>query len=293
MDDISKIDKNLKVETSIQKEDIRFFDARWAPFKIYGGRYDNGLYRRMPETVAKATSESVHSLHKHTAGLRLRFKTNSDYVAIKAEMPQAWKMPHFAITGSCGFDLYANGKYVRSFIPPVNIQNGYESVIEFGNKKMRDVIIHFPLYSEVSALYVGISNKAQLCEGEEYADVKPIVYYGSSITQGGCASRPGTCYENVISQRLNVDHINLGFSGSARAEDAMVEYISGLDMSVFVMDYDHNSPSEEHLQSTHEKMFLKIRERNKELPIIIMPRPKRYLSPFEKRRFEIIKGTRR
>ena len=71
----------------------------------------------------------------------------------------------------------------------------------------------------------------------------------------------------------------------------MVEYISGLDMSVFVMDYDHNSPSEEHLQSTHEKMFLKIRERNKELPIIIMPRPKRYLSPFEKRRFEIIKAT--
>ncbi|MBO4983237.1 MAG: hypothetical protein J6D23_04195, partial [Clostridia bacterium] len=99
---------------------------------------------------------------------------------------------------------------------------------------------------------------------------KPIVYYGHSITQGGCASRPGNSYPSIISRKLNMDFINLGFSGSARGEREMAEYIASLDMELFVYDYDHNAPSWEHLQNTHEAMFKIIRKAHPTLPIIMM-----------------------
>ena len=100
-----------------------------------------------------------------------------------------------------------------------------------------------PLYSLPKNIYIGLQKGAKIEKCEDYKYEKPVVYYGSSITQGGCASRPGMAYTNILTRELNVDHINLGFSGSARGEDAIAEYISGLDMSVFVYA-QHNK--EEH-----------------------------------------------
>jgi lysophospholipase L1-like esterase len=97
-----------------------------------------------------------------------------------------------------------------------------------------------------------------------------VVYYGSSITQGGCASRPGNAYQAIISRETNVDHVNLGFSGSAKGEPAMAEYIKNLPMSVFVMDYDHNCNNAEHLRETHHTFYRIIREANPDLPIVIV-----------------------
>ena len=126
-----------------------------------------------------------------------------------------------------------------------------------------------------------------------YRIEKPVVYYGSSITQGGCASRPGSAYESILSRRFSCDHINLGFSGNAKGEKEMAEYISGLDMAVFVYDYDHNAPSVEHLQMTHEPMFKRIRSAHPDLPIVMMSRPRPKLSPKEEQRLEIIRTTYR
>ena len=119
----------------------------------------------------------------------------------------------------------------------------------------------------------------------------PVVYYGSSITQGGCASRPGMAYQNIISRWYNCDHINLGFSGNAKGEDAIAEYIAGLKMSVFVYDYDHNAPNVEHLKKTHKRMFDIIRGKNPNLPIIIVSMPKYPLTNNEVLRREVIKET--
>ena len=124
--DISKIDKNFKVESKIEREGLTFYDIDEAPFKIYGVFYDAGKFRRLPESVAKSVSDGVYDLHAHTAGGRVRFKTDSPYVAIHAKMPNIGKMPHFALTGSAGFDLYANNQYVKSFVPPFDIEDGYE-----------------------------------------------------------------------------------------------------------------------------------------------------------------------
>ena len=291
MSDISKIDRNFLVKTNIEKEGIKFYNADDAPFKLYGIFRENGKYRRMPENIAKSVSEGVYRLHSNTAGGRVRFVTDSTYIAINAEMDGLGKMPHFAFTGSIGFDLYVGNEYIKTFVPPCDITDGYESIIEFDTKEMREITINFPLYSNVKHLHIGLDENAVVQEAKAYTNQKPIVYYGSSITQGGCASRPGMAYQSILSRKFNCDFINLGFSGNAKAEDEMIDYIKNLDMSVFVYDYDHNAPSVEHLENTHEKMFKAIRELHPELPIIMMSRPKFYLTAEEERRLEIITKT--
>ena len=294
MKDISSIDPNFKVDTKIEKSDIRFYDVKEPPFQIYGVFYEDGMFRRMPEAVARTVSPRVHALHSNTAGGRVRFTTDSPYVAIHAQMPHVGKMGHFALSGSAGFDLYVQyeePRYIKTFVPPFSIEDGYEAILEFDTCQMRQITINFPLYSDVSQLYIGLSENASVCPGRPYKHTKPVVYYGSSITQGGCASRPGSCYEAIVSDRLDCDYINLGFSGNAKAEDEIAEYISNLDMSVFVYDYDHNAPTVEHLQKTHERMFRIIRKKNPDLPIVMMSRPKYYLTKAEETRLEIIKAT--
>ena len=293
MRNISKTDPNFAVKTSLNIDNIRFFDIKDERFSLYGIFYENGMYRRLPEKVAEAVNDGVYNLHIHTAGGRIKFVTDSSFVAIKAVMPEIGRMPHFAMTGSSGFDLYIGKKevYYNSFVPPYDMVDGHESAVHFSERKLREITLNFPLYSAVSELYIGIEDSALLKKSTGYKSKKPIVFYGSSITQGGCASRPGNSYESVVSRALQTDYINLGFSGSARAEDAIADYISELDMSAFVYDYDYNAPSAEHLRNTHQRMFMKIRQKNPELPIVILSRPKFTLTQEEKERLEIIRKT--
>ena len=294
MADISTIDKNFKIETQINKGDIRFYDIKSEPFRIYGVKHENGRFRRMSEDAARSVSEGVYALHTNTAGGRVRFKTNSPYVAINAKMDNVSKMGHFTLAGSAGFDMYIKEeqeRYYKSYIPYWNIACGYEGVVELGNVEMREITINLPLYSDVLELYVGISENAELLCAEPYRIEKPIVFYGSSITQGGCASRPGNAYTAMVARRFDCDHINLGFSGNALAEVEMADYIKGLEMSAFVFDYDHNSPFLDHLRETHERMFKIIREANPDLPIIVLSRPKYHTGWYENKCREIIEAT--
>ncbi len=297
MANIAEIDKNFKIATQIEKDDIKFYDVREEPFKVYGVFYENG-FRRMPEAVAKSVSDGVNWLHAMCAGGRVRFKTDSPYIVINAKLSRVSKMSHFAFTGSIGFDMYIDerekGKGLRhysTFIPPQNIEHHYEGIAECGGGEMKEWVIHLPLYTAVDELYIGLSETAKIMPCTPYRVEKPVVYYGSSITQGGCASRPGNCYQNIVSRRLDINHINLGFSGNARGEDEMTNYIKNLDMSAFVMDYDHNSPTSETLMETHEKMFKAIRSAHPNLPIVIMERPKHTLAAYEIKRCEIIRAT--
>lgn len=280
MSDISKIDKNFAVKPVELGEDTVFFNVLEEPFKVYGLMFpenENDVFHRMPYDVAKATNEGVDTLNHHSAGGRVKFRTNSPFVIIRSKEPAIYRAAHFTLCGSAGFDMYkdADGEavYIGSFMPPVDMRDGYESKKETGITEETDITIHFPLYSRVKSLEIGIKAGCTLKPAKDYKYDVPVVYYGSSITQGGCASRPGMAYENIISRELDCDHINLGFSGSAKGEEAIAEYIAGLEMSVFVYDYDHNAPSAEHLQNTHHKMYKIIRGKNPELPIIMVSAP--------------------
>lgn len=299
MNKIQEIDTNFK-NKNVARADMKLYNVHEKPFRLYGLYKPENGFRRIPEDVAKSTSNGVYLLSTNTSGGRVRFKTDSEYIAIKALMPSSTVMPHMPVTGSCGFDMYASGKYAGTFAPPTSypdgftphftVDGGYESIIDLGSRKMRDIIINFPLYNDLTDLFIGLSNTAEVCKGEKYKyEDKPVVYYGSSITQGGCASRPGNSYQAIISRKLNTDFLNLGFSGNAKAEDSISEYIANLDMSVFVYDYDHNAPNAEYLEKTHYRMFKKIRDKNPNLPVIMVTAPVKH--GIWEDRFEIIKKS--
>lgn len=274
---IGKVDKNLLATGVIESENLRFYNVKEAPFAVYGllPCCSGEPFRRIPAELAKQTNSGIWRLHRNTSGGRVRFCTNSEIIAIRAYMPDKCLMPHMPFLGSSGFDLYESDEiwhYRGSFIPPINKGGFYESLIKFRECKARDLMIHFPLYDNVDELWIGIEKNAALQVGGTYRQQEPVIYYGSSITQGGCASRPGNAYPAMISRQLNGDFRNLGFSGSSRGEQISAQYIAEQPMCVFVMDYDHNAPNPMHLEKTHEPFYLTIREKRPDLPIILVSR---------------------
>ena len=295
---IEEIDKNFFVDENVDINAFDLYNSVDKPIKVYGlilPDENNDRFKRMPTDVAAAVSansisDGVLVQHANTAGGRVRFKTNSSKIAIFVKMDRIGRMAHFALAGSAGFDLYVNNEYSGTFIPPYKMEEGYSSVKALLNNDEKDITINFPLYSDVISLFIGIEKGATISESEEYTIEKPIVYYGSSITQGGCASRPGNAYQAIISRRLDCNFINLGFSGAARGEIEMANYVSELDMSAFVYDYDHNA-SLEMLEKTHKRMFDVIREKHPELPVIMVSRPKIVFDDDTRKRLEIITNT--
>ena len=276
---IDAIDKNLVVETDVTEPDLVWFNIEDAPFVIHGVKFEEceGLYTRMPKEAAERVSPGVTSVRKLTTGGRVRFRTDSKYIAIKAVMKNITPMSHMPKTGQTGFDLYRKVEgyeggremYYKSFIPPQDITEGYSSGKPTDGKYC-DYTINFPLYDKVVALYIGLKKDARLSAPTPYTFEKPIVFYGHSATQGAVASRPGNSYPAMIARMLDADIINLGFSGKAKGEFPMAEHIATLPMTAFVFDYDHNTPSEQNLIDTHWPFYKKVREAHPDIPIIFM-----------------------
>jgi hypothetical protein len=305
---IADIDRNLLVPETLDLPDVKWIGAGDPRFRLYGAWTDpdqansgSGPFRRLPPEIARDVNPGVEVLASNTAGIRLRFRTDSPYVAIHAEWGETNYFPHMPLTGTSGFDLYRikeNGPvpcptcekkqgpvpcptgpvpcptqdFVGLFTPPYGIKNGYESVLGTPGG-MQDLILYFPLYNDVDRLYIGLQENAKFETPGKYSHELPVVFYGSSITQGGCASRPANAYQNMLSRGLDIDILNLGFSGSARGEKTIAEYIAKLPMLALVCDYDHNAPDPDHLKSTHYPFYQIIRDKNPELPIIIMSKP--------------------
>ena len=272
------VDSNFNVEITANRDGLNFFDVRQYPFQIYGlYDYKNQTpFKRMPDDIAMNTNEGVATLYTNTSGGRIRFSTDSELIVLSAEIANIARYPHMSLTGACSFDIYEDfpdlGKtrYFSTFIPPYNVSDKFESRVYLPSRKKRYFTVHFPLYCDVKSVMIGISENSTIDKGMMYKNFLPIVYYGNSVTQGGCASRPGNSYPNILGRRLNIDFINLGFSGAGRAEDIMAKYLSELDMSLFVCDYDHNAPTQQYLEDTHIKLYQRIRASKPDLPIVIM-----------------------
>ena len=287
-----ELDKNLVVETRINRPGIRFYDPDTPPFSIHGIYRDGDRYYRLPRDRAEKISANIVEMCGYTAGGRIRFRTNSPYVAVKVQLAEVYCIPFMTFIGTHGFDVYADGEFAGVLPPPLELQGeSYESVLTLGDRRMREITLDMPLYTNVKYVYIGLDETSEILPPAQYRNTLPIVYYGSSITHGCSASRPGTTYEAVISRELNVDYVNLGFGGSAKAEPKMAHYVSELDMSLFVYDYDHNAPTPKYLSETHERMFLAVREKHPTLPIVIISRPQTKLTPDRDQRFEIIRET--
>ena len=292
---IEDIDKNIASQI-VRYEGMKVYDVQEAPFKIYGlMQQSSGKFERIPQQIADKVNVSVQQLNSNTSGGRIRFKTDSKQIIVNAVLPTVCHFPHMPLTGSSCFDLYADGEYVNVFRPDFfdKTKDGtarYDAAIFLGERKMRDIIIHFPLYNEVRDVFVALEEDATVLRGELYEIMKPVVFYGSSITQGGCASHPGNCYPAIISRRLNCDYVNLGFSAGCFGEQIMAEYIGGLEMGVLVYDYDHNAGDIGLLEASHETYFRTIREKKPDVPIVIVSAADRFLGQQENR-WNIIRRT--
>lgn len=283
---------NLKYQTAAElgvtnakitsRENLLFYNVKQKPFRIYG-LYDplnTSPYRRMPEAVAEATNDGVKHTNFNTSGGRVRFVTDSDYIALRMVSSGSAHMSNMCLMGSSAFDIYVshNGvdRFAGVFDPPLTgYTDGYDNIIgsPWLPKGRKEITINFPLYSGVTELWIGLDRNSTLEERADYKIRKPVLYYGSSITQGGCASRPGMAYEAIISRRLDADFINLGSNGSARAEQPIADYMASLDPVVFVMDYDYNAPDPEYLAKTHENLYMTFRKAHPDTPVIIVGKP--------------------
>ncbi len=286
MKNIAELDANFK-PTLITADDVVYYNALSEPFEIRGlyNPYESDRYMRLPAYFdgCKDVSERIGALMYHTAGGRVRFVTDSPYIAIVAEVWGGEAMRHMTGITEFGFDMYTasvedrkNPSYTKSFIPPTHLLSEhevYDGFYEFGHSKLREITINFPMYSPVHSLMIGLKDGCTIKKAEPYTVEKPIVFYGSSVTQGGCATRPGTVYTSLLSRWLDADHINLGFSGNDKGEPALAEHIATLPMSAYVHAYGYNAPSLEHYQNTYYPFYKIIRDKNPDLPIVMMSTP--------------------
>ncbi len=280
---IAEIDKNFKLD-AVKEQDVEWHSVLDTPFSTHGVSYDaaRGLFRRMPTEAATAVSDLVDMLSSSCAGGRVRFVTDSPYVALRCVGPRRGIMSHMTLVGTYGFSLLDGKEFVGMYTPSeqnlrdaVDGKFAFEGIRYFAKKEgLHRATLFMPLYNGVNHLRIGIKKGSKLLAPKPYRYEKPIVFYGSSITQGGCASRPGNDYIGLLSQWLDSDILNLGFSGNAKGEQTMADYLAAQkNASVMVLDYDHNAPTVAHLQSTHYNLYKTVRKANPTLPIVLVSKP--------------------
>lgn len=287
MENYINIDKNMIVQGTIGDTEVVWHDVRRSPFALHGfyEPLTEPFFRRVQPDIAAATSEGVNKLSRESAGGRVRFSTDSPYIAIRAKYLAVGRSPHLTLISSSGFDLYTEGefgsRFVKEFRMPYDMVDRYEQIIQVGEGGMRSYTVNFPIHAVVETLEIGLKPDAAIGEAKPYRDIKPIVFYGSSIVHGTAATRPGYAYSSIISRDLNIDFRNIGFSGQAKGEKVLAEWMASLPMSVFVCDYDHNAPTVEHLAATHYPLYETVRAKNPNLPYIMVTRPDFWTLPME------------
>lgn len=280
--DISEIDKNFK-PARLDNLQINYFNALEKPFELSGFPWVKAgevPYRLPSHFTESQINKGALMLAPHMSGGAIRFCTNSSYITLRTILSNAYDMSHMTRTGSAGFDLYCrNDKDEWTFVGIAKASKEHipgEKIMErkigsnFPDKKMREFILYLPLYGGFKSLEIGLEPNSKIQAPRPWKVSKPILFYGSSITQGACASKPSNNYTTMLCRAVDAPQINLGFSGSGKGEIALAEEIAKLGLSVFVMDYDANAPDAKHLKATHEKFFKAVRSKNPKLPVIMM-----------------------
>ena len=229
-------------------------------------------YWRLPADVIDQVNSGVSEVAKFPSGARVRFATDSRRIALCAVVGPAGYIKNVGAIGKCGLAGYVDGEWHYVVYPAASDAEEMTGAYDLDGK-MHEHTVYLPLFTPLYDLMIGLDDDAQVKPPRPYAVQKPIVFYGSSITNGASATHAGNAYVSIVCRRLDASFLNLGFSGSARGEESIARYIAGLDMSLFVMDYDHNAPDAAHLEATHERFLRIVREAQPDLPIALISKP--------------------
>jgi len=265
-----------------------WFSPLQPPFAVAGFPWlqAEGKYRRLPVNPPYVVPAAVDALANHTAGGQIHFVTDSSRLAVRVRLAGPANMYHMAATGQCGFDCYEEweGKLIyRATTQLSPAVSEYEALLfENGSTAPRQIVLNFPLYQGVEEVSVGLETGASVWAPPAYEGPGRIVVYGTSITQGACASRPGMCYTNLLSRRLNREFINLGFSGSGKGEPELSRIIATIpDVACLVLDYEANSVTPELYAQTLPEFIRIYREARPETPVLVLSR-----IPFARQKFD-------
>ena len=273
MPKITEIDKNFAKRTD--SDGLYYFDPMTSNVRISGLPWlsTNRNYHRMDDRLYEKFSYGVRALSANTAGVQDSFKTDSRRLGVRVTVEENNLLPHMAQIASTGIDVYVGAgrrKEFRTVFFPYMEGDRYGSVRELETDGAEEITLNLPLYCGVKSLEIGVDSDSVIEPPEPYDYEMPVLFYGSSITQGACASRPGNSYCSALGRRFNFEVINLGFSGSCKGETLIAEQIAALDLAAFVYDYDHNADTATQLRETHKPFFDIIRKAHPELPVIMI-----------------------
>ncbi|MFA6662387.1 MAG: SGNH/GDSL hydrolase family protein [Bacilli bacterium] len=259
--DIKKIDKNMQdSKSNIHSTKYISLNNNF----LEGRAFPNGFCRLSQDANISA---AVTLLSKCPAGMSISFKTDSQFIKIKASLAGGAYMSHMTSVATIGFDIYLKEDNKYTFLNCTKVMSKDYDVVLLTNldKKMREFKLYFPLYQQLNEAYVGIDEKSSFAF--EKVKGKAIVAYGTSITQGGCASRPGMAYTSIIARETGYNVINLGFSGSCKLEENMAKELNKIDYELLILELEANSPSLEYMKN---KLTTFLSILNKKTPIILI-----------------------
>ena len=265
------------VSVLLSAEGPQWHDA--SEFPVYGKITENtsARYERLPASFEGVSRGPVWELGRNSTGLYVRFRSNSPEIWLKWEPLFNNTMSHMADTGTKGLDLYAMSdegwRYMRCVRMPEG-KTSYEVSIPCDAVE-REYMLYLSLYDGVKTLSIGVKEGYRIGQPELESPrlAKPVIMYGSSLLQGGCCSRPGMAYTNILSRWLDREVINLGFSGNAKLDMEIAEYMaSHPDPGVFVLEYVPNS-GVKLIDEKAEQFFWILRKAHPDVPVIFVETP--------------------
>ena len=232
-----------------QTAGVRWIAPNDSPLEIDGLPWfgeNHGEWFRLPMRLADTLPKSVWNLGNSPSGGRIRFRTDSNVIAIRLEYRSGPDMTNMHAFGQTGVDLYLDGVYRGTAIAKRDSKVGepVEQVyfdLKGQARVEREATIYLSLYAPVKVLAIGLDADARIRKPQPFAVARPVVFYGTSITQGGCASRPGMSYQAILGRMLNIDFVNLGFSGAGKGEPEVARMVAEIDASAFVLDFAQNN----------------------------------------------------
>ncbi|TNJ66610.1 hypothetical protein FE784_08560 [Paenibacillus hemerocallicola] len=276
--DALKLDASMVPERN-EQSGLNWLSPKEQPFRLSGFPWfhRDGIYRRLPVSPMHELPPAVDRLANSTAGGQIAFRTDSPRLALRVELAGPAGMYHMPATGQCGFDVYLGEPGDQQYYGTTRFNHAKSSyeveLYGFPEKRLRHVTLNFPLYQGVNEISVGIEPGSSIVAPPAYRSGRKVIVYGTSVTQGGCATRPGMACSNILSRRIPLEFINLGFSGNGRGEPEVARAISEIaDPALLVLEYEGNVGTVERMEQTLPEFIRIYREAHPVAPILVISR---------------------